>query len=319
MKKIVWFVCLLGILVSCERESKHEKEISKIKVDLKVERFDKAFDEATPTDLPKLKQEYPFMFSKHISDSVWIARMKDTLQQQLFDEVDKVFENFEPIEDELASLFQHLKYYDKSFKMPKVVTTTSDVDYRNKVIVTDSIVLLALDTYLGGEHEFYEGLQRYISQNMKPSQILPDMAAQYAEHYIYQSKRRTLLDEMIYYGKQLYFKDIMLPFKSDAEKIGYTQEQLDWAIANESNVWSYFVEKELLYDTDSNLPSRFINPAPFTKFYLQLDSESPGRLGQYMGWQIVRAYMENNDISLMDMLKKDAEEIFNNAKYKPLK
>jgi len=319
MKKIVWFVCLLGILVSCERESKHEKEISKIKVDLKVERFDKAFDEATPTDLPKLKQEYPFMFSKHISDSVWIARMKDTLQQQLFDEVDKVFENFEPIEDELVSLFQHLKYYDKSFKMPKVVTTTSDVDYRNKVIVTDSIVLLALDTYLGGEHEFYEGLQRYISQNMKPSQILPDMAAQYAEHYIYQSKRRTLLDEMIYYGKQLYFKDIMLPFKSDAEKIGYTQEQLDWAIANESNVWSYFVEKELLYDTDSNLPSRFINPAPFTKFYLQLDSESPGRLGQYMGWQIVRAYMENNDISLMDMLKKDAEEIFNNAKYKPLK
>ena len=117
----------------------------------------------------------------------------------------------------------------------------------------------------------------------------------------------------------IYFKDKMIPFEPDAEKIGYTQDQLEWAISNESYIWRYFIEKELLYSTDNKLPGRFINPAPFTKFYLELDSESPGRLGQYIGWQIVRSYMEHNTIDLFDMLQKDANEIFNDSKFKPRK
>ena len=69
------------------------------------------------------------------------------------------------------------------------------------------------------------------------------MATDYAKKYIYQPKTKTLLDEMVYFGKQLYFKDAVIPFKTDAEKIGYTQEQLDWALANEQYIWQYFVEK----------------------------------------------------------------------------
>ena len=125
---------------------------------------------------------------------------------------------------------------------------------------------------------------------------------------------------MIYFGKLLYFKDAVIPFKSEAERIGYTEAELDWARANEDYIWRYFVERELLYSTDSKLPSRFINPAPFTKFYLEeIDAESPGGLGQYMGWQIVRAYMKNNEVSLRDLLIADPEEIFNKSKFKPRK
>jgi uncharacterized protein YjaZ len=94
---------------------------------------------------------------------------------------------------------------------------------------------------------------------------------------------------------------------------------MNWAISNESYIWRYFIEKELLYSTDSSLPSRFIAPAPFTKFYLELDSESPGRLGQYIGWQIVRSYMEHNNVDFMDMLQTDPNKIFNDAKFKPRK
>jgi uncharacterized protein YjaZ len=125
---------------------------------------------------------------------------------------------------------------------------------------------------------------------------------------------------MVSAGKQLYFKDKMIPFKSDAEKIGYTQDQLDWAIANESYIWRYFVDRELLYSTDSKLPGRFINPAPYSKFYLEeIDSESPGRLGQYMGWQIVRAYMNNNNVTIKQLLNANTDDIFNNSKFKPRK
>ncbi|OMP31564.1 gliding motility lipoprotein GldB [Mangrovimonas sp. DI 80] len=319
MKKIILLFTVLVTALSCDKTSKTEQEISKIDIPFKVERFDEAFAKATPEDLPKLKASYPFLFSKRISDSVWINRMQDTLQEQLFEEVDKVYHDFDDVELEIEKLFQHLKYYDKTFAAPRVITLTSDVDYRNKTIVTDTIALIALDTYLGADHEFYSGIQKYIVQNMTKSQIVPDLATNYAEKYSFQSQRKTLLDEMVYYGKLLYFKDRMIPFKTDAEKIGYLPEQLAWSQENESYIWRYFIDKEMLYSTDTGLAGRFIAPAPFSKFYLELDRESPGRLGQFIGWQIVRSYMEHNDVDFKEMLQMEASEIFNNSKYKPRK
>lgn len=319
MKKVSLLILSLWVLVSCNKEDKLESEIAQIDVSFKVERFDLAFAHANPNDLPKLKKDYPFLFSERVADSVWIARMKDTLQQELSQEVEKTFAKFDDVHDDIESLFQHLKFYDTAFRVPRVITVTSDVDYRHKTIVTDSIVLISLDTYLGADHHFYEGIQRFISRNMDRSQIVSDLAGNYAEKYIYQKKSKNLLDDMIYYGKELYFKDKMVPFVTDAVKIGYTPQQLEWAEANESEMWRYFIERELLYSTDNSLAGRFIAEAPFSKFYLELDSESPDRIGQYLGWQIVRAYMKNNEVSLMDMLQTDPQELFNKSKFKPKK
>jgi gliding motility-associated lipoprotein GldB len=307
------------IFTSCENDSKLEKEIQSVEVDFIVERFDKAYLEAQSKDLPQLKQAYPFLFSKRVPDSVWIERIEDTLQDLLLNEVSTSFNDFTEEKTNLNRLFQHLKYYDKTFKVPRVVTLTNDVDYRNKTIVTDTLLLIALDNFLGEDHEFYQNIPRYIAANMKPSQIVPEIAQNYAEKYSFQTDRKTLLDEMIYFGKLLYFKDIMIPNFSDAEKIGYTEEQIQWAEANESPIWSHFVENEMLYSTDRKLPNRFIADAPFSKFYLQLDNESPGRLGQYIGWQIVRAYADRTGKKPLEILQEDAEEIFNKAKFKPKK
>lgn len=313
------FLILAVVVVSCNKDSKLESEIAKIDADFVVERFDKAYKEAEPKDLSKLKGAYPFLFSKHVPDSVWIYRIQDTLQDELLNEVSKTYTNFNDTKVKLRSLFQHLKYYNKAFNLPRVITLTNDVDYRNKTIVTDSLVLIALDNYLGTEHEFYQNISRYLAANMKREQIVPDVAEGFAEKYIFQTDRKTFLDEMIYFGKLLYFKDIMIPFAADTEKIGYTEAQLKWAEANESPIWSYFIEKELLYSTDSKLSSRFIADAPYSKFNLELDNESPGRLGQYMGWQIVRAYAETTGRDVMQILQTSPEEIFKQSKFKPKK
>ena len=316
----IFILLILSLaLVSCNEDNKLEEEISNINVDFIVERFDKAYADAKPADLPKLKEAYPFLFSKHVPDSVWIERINDTLQNQLLIEVGKAYGDFKDVDFDFERLFQHLKYYDKTFSVPRIVTLTNDVDYRNKTIVTDSLLLVALDNFFGEDHEFYQNIPRYLAQNMRRGQIIPEVAEAYAKKYAFQSNRKTLLDEMIYHGKLLYFKDIMIPFKSDEEKIGYTEQELKWAEANESPIWSYFIEKELLFSTDSKLPSRFIADAPYSKFYLELDNESPGRLGQYMGWQIVRAYAEATDENVLTILKKEPEEIFNKAKFKPKK
>jgi hypothetical protein len=101
--------------------------------------------------------------------------------------------------------------------------------------------------------------------------------------------------------------------------LGFTKQKYDWSITNEEQVWKYFIENNLLYSTETKLNKRFLEAAPFSKFYLSEDKNSPGRIGQWIGLQIIRSFMDNNDVSLSDLLIKNEEEIFKNSKYKPRK
>lgn len=319
---LLGFLLLLfcgNFFLSCNKQNNFEKEIEKIPMSVDIIRFDKEFASAGPNDLPKLKIEYPLFFPKQYNDSIWVEKLSDTLQQQLEVEVLKTFPDNDGLESELLSLFQHIKYYFPKFQAPVVITTTSDVDYRNRVILTDSILVIALDTYLGSDHKFYEGIDRYITKEMKPSQIAVDVAETFAYQYIKPPRDATFLSQIIYYGKQLYLKDLWLPSTSDNEKIGYTEAEYQWAEDNELYMWRYFVEGELLYSTNQKLGARFISPAPFSKFYLEIDNDSPGMLGRYLGWKIVRAYMNNNSVEVQRLMGTDADEIFKNSKYKPKK
>jgi hypothetical protein len=101
--------------------------------------------------------------------------------------------------------------------------------------------------------------------------------------------------------------------------MGYTPKEISWCEENESYIWRYFLENELLYSNELKLNSRFIAPAPFSKFYLEIDNESPGQVGAWIGWQIVRSYAKNNDVPVAKLLELNAKELFKKSKYKPNK
>ena len=309
---------LLVVLSSCDKKNKIEKEIEEIPITLKVERFDKIFYESTVENLQNVKQKYPYFFPPETPDSVWVNKIKNPLYRELYSEVQKKYSNFEKVNSDLESLFQHIKYYFPNTKTPKVVTLISEMDYQNKAIYTDSLVLISLDLYLGKNHKFYE-FPEYLKQNFEQNQIMPDIVSSFSVTKIPFGNNRNLLSQMVYSGKQLYLKDVLLPETSDAEKMGYTPEQITWCQENESYMWRYFMQEQLLFNTDSKLPNRFINTAPFSKFYLEIDNESPGRVGTWIGWQIVRSFMNNNDVNLQQLLQMDPIEIFQNSKYKPKK
>lgn len=286
---------------------------------MQVVRFDRIFAGITPQTLSATKSKYPIFFPKQFNDSVWIAKMNDTLQDELEAEVVKKFPDNPLIKENLEDLFRHIKYYFPKMEVPKVYTAISDVDYQNKAILADSMLVISIDTYLGSNHKFYEGIQQFITKTMEPPQMVQDVATQYAKKYVAPPKQRRFLDQIIYYGKGLYLKDLWLPKTLDAEKIGYTESKYQWAQENEDEMWRYFVENELLYSTDPKLVERFLAPAPFSKFYLEIDNDSPGMVGRYIGWQIVRAFMEKNKIDVRQLMVMDAEEIFKESKYKPKK
>jgi len=305
-------------MVSCNKKSKIEQDVEQIPVELSVDRFDKAFFETKPEDLANLITKYPFFFSNKYDDKVWIDKLQNKDWRALYNEVQKKYANFDKQTTEIEDLFKHIKYYFPETITPKVYTVIAEMDYNSKAIYANDKLIIALELYLGTNHKFYQ-FPEYLKQNFEERQMMPDIVSSYALTKIPPPSDKTLLASMIYYGKELYLKDLLLPDYSDADKIGYKPEQITWCQENESYMWRFFIEDNLLFDTDSRLPNRFINLAPFSKFYLEIDNESPGRIGQWVGWQIVRSFMENNEVSLQDMLKMDAKQLFEKSKYKPKK
>jgi len=122
MKQIVILSCILLSFFGCKDDNVLEAEISKIETNFIVERFDRAFANAEPQQLNELKSTFPFLFSRRIPDSVWIQRMNDTVQKDLHNATNEKFGDFKTVTNDIQGLFQHLKYYDKTFVEPRVVT-----------------------------------------------------------------------------------------------------------------------------------------------------------------------------------------------------
>lgn len=317
MRKL-FFIFLFSItIISCDKNEKSVVDVSHIQVDFSIERFDQDFYTSTEKDLSRLKEKYPLFFPKQTADSIWISKIKE--ERDLFKETQKVFLELDFLKIELEELFKRVKFYNSKFKEPKVITLINSVDYDNRVIFTGDLLLISLDVYLGKNHEFYADYPSYIKQNFTREHIIVDVAKAIVEKSKPNNRSRTFVSKMIDEGKYLFLLDLYLPFVKDNSKIGYSLEKFKWAEANEEQVWKYFIENKLLFSTDTKLNQRFLELAPFSKFYRSEDNQSPGRIGAWVGWQIVKSYMASHDVPLQILLSKSPEEIFNESKYKPKK
>ena len=318
MNRLLILAIVLLFSVSCKKEIVKKIDVSNIKVTVSVIRFEQKFYEADETTLSSLKNEIPYLFPEE-NDSIWLNKIKDEEERELYEKSQVVFGDFKNEKAQITALFKHVKYYHPDFESPKIITLVSNLDYQNKIVYADSLLFVSLDMYLGRNSEVYQDFPEYLSQNFDKSQLVVDMASAIGERYYPLNKSRLFLDMVVDAGKRMYLIDSYLPSVSDAKKIGYTDENLEWALANESQIWKYFIENKILYSTDSKLADRFLANAPFSKFYIDIDKESPGKIGVWLGWQIVRSYMKNNDVTLQQLLQTNGEEIFKKSKYKPKK
>jgi len=314
----VVILILFLFFLSCQNENSNKDKIEALPLSLTFDRFDLKFYDQPPEVIPQLKKEYPFLFPKQFSDSVWIDRQNDSLQLLLQDAVKKAFSEIQPLEKRVNRLFKYIKYYFPRTKIPQIITLTNNVDYQIKTVYSDSLLLLSLDTFLGEDHPLYEGIPNYIRKELDQKYIPSQIVEKFSSYIMPPPENRTFLAQMLYEGKKMYLQDLLLPDEKDAIKIAYIEEELEWVKENEVYIWQYFIEKQVLYQTDPEWVERFLEPAPFSKFYLQLDNESPGRIGRWIGWQIVRKYLEQQpETPIEDLIKLPAQQLFNQSKYKP--
>jgi len=204
-------------------------------------------------------------------------------------------------------------------KMPTVYTYISGLDVDNPVYFSDTAMAIGLDVFLGSEVLAYPkaGIPKYKTLRFTPDHLLPQCMLAVSDHLVrVDDKQNTLLDQMVMAGKALYFLDITLPDVKDEFKIGYSTAQLQWSHKNDGNIWAFIIEHQLLFSSDPRGTAKLMTDAPFTAGFA---NESPGRLGAFIGWQIVRAYMDRaKGVTLKQLMEDtDAQKILKVSAYKP--
>ncbi|MEI7896573.1 MAG: hypothetical protein WCJ26_06020 [bacterium] len=275
--------------------------------------------------LEALKPAYRFFLGTDLGDPAKLADMEAYLQsprnQAFHVAVNSQYKDVSVLEKDLTLAFQHYLYYYPGFKVPRIYAYISGGDYDYPVQFADTVLLIGLDNYLGKDFKPYiaDGLPAYRLSRMTSDFVVPDCMNVLGKiTYPEQAPGNNLLGQMIEAGKRLLFMDAMLPQTEDRTKVGYTKVQNDWIVANEAHVWTAVIENKMLFTTDAKLIRTFMADGPFTA---EFSKDAPARLGEWLGWQIVRSYFRNNSgVTLQEvMLEKDAQKILSQSGYKPEK
>jgi hypothetical protein len=231
--------------------------------------------------------------------------------------VDSVFPDTNAIEKEILLAFRYYKYHFPDKEVPHIYTCISG--FNQSIIIDENILGISLDKYLGQDCELYKrlALHEYKRSNMYPGKIGTDaMQGWITSEMDIGDDKHNLIDNMIYHGKIMYLMDAMFPECSDYLKIGFTEEQIEWCVKNEALMWTYLIEERLLYSTDRMTLRRYLSPGPFSGGFTE---HSPGKAGVWIGWQIVRKFMEKNEgMKLKDLIEEnDHQKILAGSQYAP--
>jgi hypothetical protein len=174
--------------------------------------------------------------------------------------------------------------------------------------------------YFMGESFLYypTDLPYYIRRRCTPEHLPSLVVHQIAEAIVPEPDFRghpVLVDHVIRAGIVMVVVDKLLgPAVSDTLKLFYDASQMDWVHLYEGRIYKDLVTD--LYSADPTLQRRYLHDSPFTS---QLHRGSAPRLGQFMGWKIVSAYLaEHPDMPVDALLQAtDYQRIFKDSGYRP--
>ncbi|HBF19725.1 MAG TPA: hypothetical protein DDW81_06470 [Cryomorphaceae bacterium] len=327
IKRVFWTISSLFLLTACEHDPL-DPDVSDIEISTQFQRFDQAFFSLDTAgfqeQLDELKIQYPIFFQSGATDQFWRYQRSDKRQLELYQETQQVWGDMKEANAKLDNAMKHFYHYYEGHPEIDFYTYISNLDFEFPVLYApeNEVCFAALDLYLGQNQPYYSHLPAYLAFKRNPVFLVRDCIEALAMANIpplEEQNSYSLLDAMIYHGKILYFLEAMMPHEPDEVIAQYIHQNLEFCQANEKNIWAYFIENNMLFSKRDDDIRRFIAPAPFSKFRMKFDNQTPGQIGHWVGWQIVRSYCNNNsDISLQEMLSEtDGRKFLKLSGYKP--
>jgi hypothetical protein len=344
MKRILVSLFAFFLFITCNNK-KNIPDVSGINIDLGLQRFDEdlfAVDtNHTEKGLNAVNLKYPTLLPLFLQTIVGVADttgFKDFYRanKPVFDTSQNLYSNFEPVKKQVEQAFRYVKHYFPEYKLPATITTVvgpmnsrqdlaqmSNGDYTPD-FMGSNFIGISLQFYLGKNFSLYQ--HEYFITNVAPLYLSRRFSKEYITSDVMKlvtddifpdkSKGRPLIEQMIERGKQWWLLDKFLPDVPDSIKTGYTEQQLSWCRENEGLMWSYIIKNEDLYSVNPATLQTYIGEAPFTPVFSQ--ELSPGNIGQWIGWQIVKKFADNNSsLKPEAIMQSSSRKILEEAKYKP--
>jgi len=331
--KRVFFLAALSVLFACKQGSK-TPDVSNIKVNLQVIRFEQAFfsidtnqiDEA----LTKLNNDYPGFTKDYLFNILGTTpdsaskdiRLFQNTYRRLFDSSKQLFANIKPLEQALNKSLQYVKYYYPKYAIPtKLVSFIGPINSYGNIITTDAFGI-GLQLYMGNNYSLYNTemaqilYPSYISRRFDQAYIPVNCMKNIIDD-MYPNKNlgKPLVEQMVEVGKRQYLLKLFLPNMPDTLTTGYTAKQLAICISNEASIWHYFIQNNLLYESNPDATKDYMNDGPNTP---ALGVDVPGLIGQFVGEKIVLKWLDKKgNVSPDILMQTPAKQIFEEAKYRP--
>lgn len=300
-------------------------------MDVQIERLEQPFFAvSSKAEMADFLKNHPVFADKYLqqdnypSDSALISPLyglaTNPALDSLAEQAIQTFGSMQEQEQQLERAFKVIKYYYPEYQVPQVMTFVTGLGtLGSDLFVSDSLLVFGLDYFIGPKATYRPQAYEYILQRYEPEKMVPAAMLLLSDRFNKTGfADRTLLAEMIGIGKAYYFVQSVLPCVPDAYIMSYTEKEIADVSHNEGRIWAHFVEKELLFEKAPFVVNKYIGERPNTP---EIDATAPGRIGAWVGWQIVRAYMERNpEVTLPELMAEtDYRRIFSESKYKPEK
>jgi hypothetical protein len=328
-------LAIIVLLLSCNNEN-DKPNVSDIKVDFKIERFEQSFFKIDTTNLASglsaANRQFPAFFPFYIQQILRLPSIGPAsypvIKQiiggysSINDSIQKKYSNLNWLKDELTTDFKYVKHYYPFYKIPSVITFIGTFDAPG-VVLTQQYLGIGLHQYAGKNFSVYKDPQlqevypEYISRRFDKEYMAPNsMKAVVDDIYPDSSAGRSLIEQMVEKGKQWFLLDKFLPDTPDSLKTGYSQKQVNWVNKNEGNIWGFFTSNTDLFTIDPSIIQDYIGEGPFTRG--MPEGVAPGNIGQWVGWQIVKKFAEKHPkLTVQQILATPAKTLFQESKYKP--
>ncbi len=338
MKKISSYLLAFSALLlifSCSPQDDRcakQPDTSNINIDLQFEQTETALmQDRSKAGIQKFLEEHPAFATLFLKrgqqphDSILVNDLYHRINHPSFLELKKLTDstfNQVDLKGQFEQAFRNIKFYYPAFQAPRIITgiTGFDTNFQgldDDLYVSDSLIVIGLDYFLGPQSKYRPiGIPEYILKRYTPTYIVPSVLNQMANKYIGNNpKDHSLLADMIFFGKAFYFTKTMAPCTPDSVIIGYTAEELQESKDHSQIIWANLVKNKMLYETGHEMKKKFIGERPKT---IEMGEKCPGRIGQWVGWEIVEKYMQaRKHTHIQDFLKTDsAPAVLAKSKYK---
>ena len=257
--------------------------------------------------LPQLSAEETYIRIKTFRSDDYIKSLEN--------EISTIFtrKRLTEFEEQVIEGFKRLKYHCPDQQIPEKIIFLNSL-YASNVFCTEKEIGVGLERYLGSksksiealpEQEFYD----WIKEAMDEKFLVRDIFTGWISTHFMDEPKGSLIEQVIHWGKIIYLTEAAIPDASKHLIMRYEENDLEWAMKNEFGFWKYLVNEKLLFKIDELNIINMLKEGPFTP---GLPERGPDRLGQYLGWQMVKQYVESKEVPLKELSDIPYNDILQN-------